>query len=500
MKITIITVLILLAGCLYAAESADLYVAGKYTGLKAKKEAGEYFVPVTLFDYLRLETSLEGSTLTMGESVAETTEIDGSLVVTAAFAEKALGAKAVHSRGRLEFVNTVTGIMVTDDLLEIDLAFLSPYSLRATGSKLTVVIDNALPDDAECVYDTEKNIISRMSKSQKGSRLTIDCDLSFGPAAPFTSRGNDRTIRVSLTDFDQKVVRKVRSVKLTDNKDGSSELTLKGGALTGPSVTCDVYTGIYTLTLESGLLPEKPIRSAGTLSAGVTGPEVITVESRYIREPYFVEKGNDLKLVFAPPVIKPLEEAVITIDPGHGGPETGATYGGTLEKDLNLLNALKAAEELRKLGVTVYMTRTDDTDMSLADRGKYAVDRSSDLFISFHINSCGTPNTGTGVETYYHKDFTLSKYFGTLFHGFLAQNNELTDRKVRSDTRMYQSGFGVLRAANAGGVPGILLEAAFINNDYDRTFLFSEDYRNKIASDVVKAVRLYMQKEPIGKE
>ena len=79
------------------------------------------------------------------------------------------------------------------------------------------------------------------------------------------------------------------------------------------------------------------------------------------------------------------------------------------------------------------------------------------------------------------------------------QNNDIPDRKVRSDTRMYASGFAVLRTAQTGGVPAILMEVAFINNDTDRVYLFSEDYRNKIAQYVVTSVKAYLTKLPLNR-
>ncbi|TKI58350.1 N-acetylmuramoyl-L-alanine amidase [Brevibacillus antibioticus] len=62
------------------------------------------------------------------------------------------------------------------------------------------------------------------------------------------------------------------------------------------------------------------------------------------------------------------------VDPGHGGSDVGAI--GTLngedvyEKDLALLFAQAVAETLEDFGATVYLTRHDDSKVSIDDRWK----------------------------------------------------------------------------------------------------------------------------------
>ena len=55
----------------------------------------------------------------------------------------------------------------------------------------------------------------------------------------------------------------------------------------------------------------------------------------------------------------------ICIDPGHGGSESGAMFGKYVEKDINLVVALKVQEILTAQGqVKVTMTRESDTYVS----------------------------------------------------------------------------------------------------------------------------------------
>ena len=85
----------------------------------------------------------------------------------------------------------------------------------------------------------------------------------------------------------------------------------------------------------------------------------------------------------------------LVIDPGHGGSRVpGAVYGGVVEKEVNLKVALlfgKMVED-NLPDVKVYYTRERDTDIGLAERGKFANDKNADLFVSIHCNAAADRN------------------------------------------------------------------------------------------------------------
>ena len=63
---------------------------------------------------------------------------------------------------------------------------------------------------------------------------------------------------------------------------------------------------------------------------------------------------------------------VIVLDPGHGGPDPGASSGGLVEAKVNYKIASFAKKELEKYeGVKVYLTRYN-TCPSLAQRVEFA--------------------------------------------------------------------------------------------------------------------------------
>jgi N-acetylmuramoyl-L-alanine amidase len=81
---------------------------------------------------------------------------------------------------------------------------------------------------------------------------------------------------------------------------------------------------------------------------------------------------------------------LIVIDPGHGGPDTGAKVadGEIMEKNMVLDFSITLRDQLEKSGkYRVVLTRTDDTFIPLGERVKIARQRQASLFISVHADS-----------------------------------------------------------------------------------------------------------------
>src|SRR5213080_749706 len=92
--------------------------------------------------------------------------------------------------------------------------------------------------------------------------------------------------------------------------------------------------------------------------------------------------------------------AVVVLDPGHGGQDSGALCGGVMEKDLTLDVARRIDRLLDAEGVATLMTRLGDTYVSLADRAAFANRVRNCIFVSIHFNEDNKP-VASGVETYY---------------------------------------------------------------------------------------------------
>ena len=186
------------------------------------------------------------------------------------------------------------------------------------------------------------------------------------------------------------------------------------------------------------------------------------------------------------------EDLVVVLDPGHGGRDGGASANGLVEKELNLKIAQYCKAELEQYnGVTVYMTRTDDTYLDIDERVYKARDMGADVLVSIHINSAGA--AASGAEVYYPND-----HYNPSVHEpgkNLAQQIQnqlvslgLADRgiKVRNTVNdIYPDGskqdyYGIIRYSKLCGFPGIIVEHAFISNPSDAAKLAQESFLQRL--------------------
>lgn len=89
----------------------------------------------------------------------------------------------------------------------------------------------------------------------------------------------------------------------------------------------------------------------------------------------------------------------IVIDAGHGGVDPGTTGSGEHEKRWTLIVSLALAEELRRRGLMVELTRSADMTVPLLDRSGFANQAARRAFVSIHFNAGGPE--AAGIETYY---------------------------------------------------------------------------------------------------
>ena len=108
----------------------------------------------------------------------------------------------------------------------------------------------------------------------------------------------------------------------------------------------------------------------------------------------------------------------VVLDPGHGGPESGAIgSNGLTERDLNLMVAFHAQLALEELGYTVALTRRRDLHMPIRQRTAIANSLEPKAFVSIHHNGGAVRRSDTpGTETFHQVDHPEStRLAGILF-------------------------------------------------------------------------------------
>ena len=167
----------------------------------------------------------------------------------------------------------------------------------------------------------------------------------------------------------------------------------------------------------------------------------------------------------------------ICIDPGHGGIQPGAAYGGRLEKDATLSISMRLRDKLEASGYRVIMTRETDIDVSLKRRCEISNGAGADAFVSIHLNSSTNP-TAHGAETW--KWERAKGALAEAVQTALIAASGFKDRGVKSTTAFY-----VLRHTVA---PALVVECGLLSNESERGRLFDEAMQDKIAAGIARGI------------
>lgn len=200
--------------------------------------------------------------------------------------------------------------------------------------------------------------------------------------------------------------------------------------------------------------------------------------------------GTDfvVKIRKVPPVDKshPLKGINITVDAGHGGNESGAIGClGNLEKNTNLEFSRFLADELKRRGANVSMTRNDDSAVGLRERVEFANEEDSMILISLHGNSLpdgADPIANNGTEIYYY--YNQAKPLADSILKEIVSQTGMNDHKVR------QSSLALVRNTNA---LSILIELGYMINPSDNSKLVDKEFQKKAAKAIADGIESFLK-------
>lgn len=188
---------------------------------------------------------------------------------------------------------------------------------------------------------------------------------------------------------------------------------------------------------------------------------------------------------------------VVALDPGHDSTHAGASAFGLREEDLTLKIANYCKEELETYaGVSVFMTRTSSacphpggsSGSDIAERAAAAAAAGAKIYVSFHLNS-STASSAAGAEVIIPNNnwkpqvgqdgralaeqiMTELTKLGLSNRGIYSKDTTINERYPDGSLSDY---FAVQIYNKENGIPGIIVEHAFISNSSDvNRFLASE--------------------------
>ncbi|HWR05553.1 DUF5050 domain-containing protein [Sporomusa sp.] len=191
-----------------------------------------------------------------------------------------------------------------------------------------------------------------------------------------------------------------------------------------------------------------------------------------------------------------LSPKTIVLDPGHGGPDLGATRNFLFEKELNLDIARLSRDLFTQHGYDVYMTRNDDSRPSLLDRADAANILDAAALISIHNNSipADMPETASklyrGTTALYNSAAPQpAKELATLIADQVAHTLRIPQYPLQD-----RPGLVVL---NSTWVPAVIAEIAMMPHPQDAKMISQRVYRLEAAQALVQATDTYFKtKDP----
>ncbi len=210
---------------------------------------------------------------------------------------------------------------------------------------------------------------------------------------------------------------------------------------------------------------------------------------------------------------------IVALDPGHDERDAGASYNGLREEDLTLKIANYCKVELEEYaGVTVYMTRQSNAcpvgvaagknhaGPCIRKRVQNAANAGAKIFVSFHLNAATNsaakgaeviiPNSSWKYEQYVQGRELAEKILTEL--EALGLQKRSVYYKNSSNGETYADGniadyFAVQNAGKQYGIPGLIVEHAFISNvgGIDQSLLNSEEGLKKLGVADATAIAKY---------
>lgn len=274
------------------------------------------------------------------------------------------------------------------------------------------------------------------------------------------------------------IVRENKSFDLyLHNAEKAQEVNLKSSMVFSGAKFTSLKNGGIKLSIP--LIGEDSIdvhagADAKTLRVRIKSPAV-TMPVQKVTEPKVPE-------ILPPVKVDHKGKIYVVIDPGHGGSDCGANRSGIYEKNITLDISKRVEKLLTQKGYEVFMTRFDDSSVSLQERVEFSENLQPDIFVSIHVNSSNS-STPKGLETHYYKDNSLT--LAKTVHASMLNHVNASNRGL------FKSKFYVINHTTA---PAILVEIGFISNDTERAQLVTESRKQATAKAIAEGINDYFKK------
>ena len=224
-------------------------------------------------------------------------------------------------------------------------------------------------------------------------------------------------------------------------------------------------------------------RNAGLQDDGVVDSVVFKVLNTYAAQSLGTHQlpdksgGYFTEDLFAGPIV---------VDAAHGGRDTGYVTQrprGLTEADLNLAVAQELAQILPAR--EVLFTRSEDEEVSAADRAFLANSSGAKMIVSIHHAAHYTP-TACGAASFYFERLGYRSHRGRMAATYLQRG--ISQALGVCDIGEFGRSFEILRETN---IPAVVLEPLYLTNPAELDLASDPYYPATVAKAMASALELY---------
>lgn len=372
----------------------------------------------------------------------------------------------------------VAGYDNAGDYIAIDNISPSQMQISQVPGKITVDINNVYVDKSINWNNVNGEYIDKIeiNNTTKGIQLDITLTQTGTCTIQTLADKGDTIIRVVGSNFKNigyynKVITltgatglKANSIKV-DDQYRERKLVIDLGA------DYSSHFGRGDYAVNDSTINKIQIVTEGTTKLII---DEVTIHAVNVRD---TDGGVQIQLV------KPTEkyQRILVLDPGHGGSDSGASANGLKEKEVNFKQAMAIKSLVENnTDIKVYLTREEDTTLTLAFRTDLANEIGADMFVSVHNNSATSAPSGTEVLYYPNDSDPRSRQMAQIMQENIIEATGMTNRGIKSRPDLY-----VLRTSK---MPAVLLEGGFVTNTSDAAKLASEEFTQKYAYAVYESI------------
>ncbi len=190
----------------------------------------------------------------------------------------------------------------------------------------------------------------------------------------------------------------------------------------------------------------------------------------------------------------------IVIDPGHGGIDSGCIINNICEKNINLSISKKIKLYLEQKGFNVVLTRSGDESLYKYCKAGDTIERrdlnarvnkinqsNARIFVSIHVDSYHDRTMNGSVVYYFNDQCLQSKALAKNIQNSL--NNITVNGKKRMSHNSQTADYYILKNTTK---PGVLVEAGYLTNQWERELLTTNDFKDKLAKSIASGIEKYL--------